>query len=87
MGLVLGGSSPSPLLIGYCDSNYTNDPSTEALKVDVLWQATASCSEAVSHHGHLKSKRQSLTLLVLQNTWPCLRLVVNLSGCEPYCAN
>ena len=68
MGLVLGGSSPSPLLIGYCDSNYTNDPSTEALKVDVLWQATASCSEAVSHHGHLKSKRQSLTLLVLQNT-------------------
>ena len=29
MGLVLGGSSPSPSLIGYCDSDYTNDPGAE----------------------------------------------------------
>ena len=29
MGLVLGGSSPSPSLIGYCDSDYANDPGAE----------------------------------------------------------
>ena len=28
-GLVLGGSSPSPLLIGYCDSDYVNDPGVD----------------------------------------------------------
>ena len=29
MGLVLGGSSPSLLLIRYCDSDYANDPGAE----------------------------------------------------------
>ena len=28
-GLVLGGSSPSPSLIGYCDSDYANDPGVD----------------------------------------------------------
>ena len=28
-GLVLGRSSPSPLLIGYCDSDYANDPGVD----------------------------------------------------------
>jgi hypothetical protein len=29
MGLELGGSSPAPTLIGYCDSNYANNPGAE----------------------------------------------------------
>ena len=77
--LVLGRSSPSPSLIGYCDSDYANDPGVEGRRLVAGYCFTLG-SEVVSWSS--KKQRTIADLTCAMEYMATSDPVENLSGCR-----